>query len=278
MRYLPLLSLNVHHAGYEGGLCSDVVLEPLPDTQRMLARQRLLLRLRPTGLELHVPVGADQQPLLPWDARMTLDFMLRARIATVMQRTELGASPVLYGLPAEVATGSKPQDLVPLTSAPAPAATRDVLVHVHLAGLQQAWLAAPPVFRLVLNALRLPWVYYAITRRSDGLEPTIPDPPAARGSAALRFKAQPLNSTSAAGDAVGRMLLARHAGARCWRLVSGRPIPVGGVGVPPLALQVGTETVIAHLPPPPVHQLGNATLAATRRGPAQAFVYGVVRC
>ncbi len=278
MGYLRLLSLNIHHAGYEGGLCSDVALEPTPASQRTLTRQRLLLRLRPAGLELHIPVGADERPLLPWDAQTTLDCVLRARSAAVMQRTELGAAPALYGLPAEVATGSKPQDLVPLTAAPAPAAARDVLAHVHLAGLRLAWLAAPPVFRLVLTPLRLSWVYYAITWRSDGLEPTIPDPPAARGSAALRFRAQPLNSASTAGDAVGRMLLARHAGARCWRLVSGRPITVGGVGVPPLALHVGAETVIAHLPPPPIHQLANGTLAATRRGSAQAFVYGVVRC
>lgn len=238
----------------------------------------MLLRPKPWGLQVHVPVAADGQPLLPWDARVPLDFVLRARSAEVLQRTELGAAPVSFGLPAGPLVGPKPQDLTPVPQLLPPTGVADMLARVHLAGLQQAWLAAPPVLRLMLTPRRLPWVYYAIARRADALAPSIPDQPAARGSPALRFKTQPLNAATAAGDSVGRMLLARHAGARCWRLVSGRPVAVGGIGVPPLALQVGTETVIASLPPPPGHQLAAGVLGAARRGPPQPFVYGVVHC
>lgn len=278
MNYARLLSLTVDHAGYAGGLCSDAVLEATPACARNLARQRMLLRLQPWGLSVHLPVGADGLPLLPWDAHATLDFVLRARSTDLLQRTEFGASPVTYGLPAEPVAGPKPQDLVPLPMLVAQAGVGDTLARVHLAGLRPAWLAAPPVLRLLLTPRRLPWVYYAIARRADAPEPAIPDQPATRAGQALRFKVQPLTAATSAGDAVGRMLLARHAGARCWRLVSGRPVAVGGVGVPPLALQVGTETVVNPLPPPPGHQLATGVLGASRRGPPQPFVYGVVHC
>ena len=193
-----------------------------------------------------------------------------------MTSTDTGAGPATWGLAAAAAGKPPPQALVPLPMACPPRPR--LLAAIHLAGLRQDWLAAPPMFTLALAPLQLPWVFYAITRRTDGGDASIPDQPAGKGRPALRFKSQLLTSASTAGDPVGRMLLARHAGARCWRLASGRPVPLGGVGVPPLPLLLGSEPVIARLPTPPPDQVASGNLGGARSAPPVSFVYGVVQC
>ena len=279
MQHARLLSLRIDHAGYEGGFCPDLSLDPAPASQRTLTRHRMLLRPRPWGLDLHVPLDAEGQPLLPWQPDQPLDFLVRAGSDAVLQRTATGAGPATWGLPPDAAPGAKPQTQAALVSLPTPApAMPRLLAAIHLAGLRREWLAAPPVFTLTLAPRLLPWVFYAITRRAGSGDAAIPDQPAAKGRPALRFKSQLLAGANTAGDPVGRLLLARHGDARCWRLVSARPVPVGGIGVPPLPLLLGQEAVIARLPTPPPDQVASGSLGAARSAPPVSFVYGVVHC
>ncbi|NJN17078.1 MAG: hypothetical protein HC822_12790 [Oscillochloris sp.] len=52
MNYLPLLSLQLTHAYYSDGRCRDLVIEPAPQTRRLLGNYRCLLKDLPDGVRI----------------------------------------------------------------------------------------------------------------------------------------------------------------------------------------------------------------------------------
>ena len=64
MKFQPLFRVRVRHEYYSDSVCRDLSFEPTAQTQRLLARYRLLLKEQPDGLAVWMATDADGKTAL----------------------------------------------------------------------------------------------------------------------------------------------------------------------------------------------------------------------
>ncbi|MEM8639434.1 MAG: hypothetical protein AAGG51_11545 [Cyanobacteria bacterium P01_G01_bin.54] len=89
LQYQPYFSLKIVHPYYPDEICSDLVMEPTPDTAQQLKNHRLLWRTSMNSLSLRQAIQADQQPLVPVAMETCFTFLLRPRTSEFMSVTQL---------------------------------------------------------------------------------------------------------------------------------------------------------------------------------------------
>lgn len=258
MIYRRLFDLEVRHDWFSGGPCLDLQIAPKPGSPagaRALARHRLLSRPRPGGLEICGPLDADSLPLIPYDG-LTLGFDLVVSGPDFPDYTDL-ADWHGPGLPTY---RNKPDRSLTLHPGPL-ARPAGVSAAIEIADITAAWLSDPPSFRVTLPARRPHWVYYLLTARPGDLAPQILDGEPERG---LAFERLLLTPEVLADDLVGRRLLARNPGRRCFRFTSAQPIACRRAPLRQLALHLGDEQLVRELPSPDIHS--HATLKVAPEG------------
>jgi hypothetical protein len=272
MRYQPLFMLQVRHSGYPDGRCDHLQIVPrtdYPSGERALARHRLLARTRGHVTEVMARVegqGETLRPAVALDA-LTLGFELRAAGSGVAANTDLSAWADVTGLPHYVNEAGQLQ----LVSHVQPALTRipTVLAHIDVVGANATWLASPPTFTLELAPRQVLWVYYLLTKRTQGDDPHIEDGDRKHPLAFVRKRLTAAN-TPASADPIGARLLQRNPEHRCHRLVSKRPVAWRQAARRQLSLYLGDELLIRELATP---SLDNSAKLAK---PARETLYRVV--
>jgi hypothetical protein len=89
MNYQRYVNLALFHDYYQQGICPDFTIEPTHTCQRILKGHRLLLKPTPNGLQLLIPVGVDQRPVLPLDGALAFTFLLKLKNPTFVNFTQL---------------------------------------------------------------------------------------------------------------------------------------------------------------------------------------------
>lgn len=261
MKYVPLLTLQLVHPYYADGRCRDFVVEPTPETQRLLGGYRCIVRPLADGLRIAVTAADDGAPLVPLPAGLRLVFQLRLRNPEFALVTELpsggGSAPLLY-----THASVSPRTPTALTLAP-PAASRQaapaptdgpptqrVFARVEIAygGAAPNIAAGPDVFQLEFSARQARWSYYVVTDNASATLRIVDQ------SKAGPLTFEPARQPAPATDRVAADLAARYPGLRVVRLVSTAAVPCRQTARRSLQLFADTTLAIAGLPnPSPQH-------------------------
>jgi hypothetical protein len=274
VRYQPLFMLQVRHAGYSEGRSDHLQIVPRaehPSGERALARHRLLARARGYVTEVMARVegqGETLRPAVALDA-LTLGFELRATGSGFAANTDLSAWVDVTGMPRYVNDVDGRENQLQLVTAPAVTRVPAVLAHIDIVGANATWLASPPTFTLELAPRQVLWVYYLLTKRTQGDDPHIEDGDRKHPLAFVRKRLTAAN-TPASADPIGARLLQRNPEHRCHRLVSKRPVAWRQAARRQLSLYLGDELLIRELATP---SLDNSAKLAK---PARETLYRVV--
>lgn len=266
MRYQPLFSLQIWHAGYGDGRFGDLQLHLRAEDQRELARHRALVRARPHGLEVAVRMASDDTPMVAI-AGLTASFELRATSPNFAANTDLSAWAELDGM-ARYALVDDDEKLQLVGAVPR-SADPGVLARIDVPSVSAAWLASPPTFTLAFAPRQAVWVYYLLTKRADDGQPRIEDGDRKHPLSFVRKRLTAAN-TPASDDPIGARLLQRNPGHRCHRLTSKRPVAWRRTARRQLSLYLGDELLIRELATP---ALQNSSILAK---PTRETLYRVV--
>lgn len=115
MRYLTLFTLEILHGYYADGRCPDFLIEPAPDTRRLLKGHRCVQKPFRNGLRVLTPIEPGSGAFIPFRESTVFAFRLRLlnpdfELFTDMTDTDLTRIP-LYANNAPGASG----DLVPVS-------------------------------------------------------------------------------------------------------------------------------------------------------------------
>ncbi len=89
MQYQSYFNLSLHHSFYHRPICPDLVLAPTLACQCLLKGHRLVLKPGVNGLQLLIPIGPDQRPVLPLDESLILTFLLKLKKPDFASFTQL---------------------------------------------------------------------------------------------------------------------------------------------------------------------------------------------
>lgn len=89
MNYQPYFNLALFHNYYQNQICPDFTIEPTNDCQQILKGYRLIIKPNINGLQLLIPVGPDQQPVLPLDKSLFFTFLLKLKNPNFFTFTQL---------------------------------------------------------------------------------------------------------------------------------------------------------------------------------------------
>jgi hypothetical protein len=279
VRYQPLFMLQVRHSGYPDGRCDNLAIAPRTDHasgERALARHRLLARTRGHVTEVMARAEGQAETLRPTVAldALTLGFELRTTGSGFASNTDLSAWAAVTGMPHYVNEAGHlqlvtAQRLAASHVQPASARIPTVLAHIEIVGANAKWLASPPTFTLEFAPRQVLWVYYLLTKRTQGDDPHIEDGDRKHPLAFVRKRLTAAN-TPASADPIGARLLQRNPEHRCHRLVSKRPVAWRQAARRQLSLYLGDELLIRELATP---SLDNSAQLAK---PARETLYRVV--
>jgi hypothetical protein len=93
MKYVLLFSLEIVHDYYADQRCSDFLIIPTPDTQKLLKNVRCVLKSYSNRIEIWAPITDTGQPFVPLsaDARFTFHLqLLNPDFALFTDTTEIG--------------------------------------------------------------------------------------------------------------------------------------------------------------------------------------------
>lgn len=193
MRYARLFGISIAHSYYVDGVCPDFLVDPAPDTCRLLKNHRCLARRRTDGTVVATETDGTGRPFLPIDGEVTLTFRMRPRNGLFPLFTSLAAieaQPAPLYTPAPGASQG-PRELT-LTSRATPLQI-GVFAEIEIPSRALSPTGDAPVeFRIYFEAKKLRWQYYCVTDlKLDGKELSIVD--ADSSPAAVLFS--PVNRT-----------------------------------------------------------------------------------
>lgn len=254
MRYKALLTIRVEHGSYSTARCEDLALAPDAESQRTLDRLRMVCKRTADGVTVAAPVDGAGEPLVPYPAALSLDFVAQVRRHDFVLFTDLPQWCRSDMLEFGNVPGAGGGVLVPRE-----ASARDrpgELARIQIEGIEPAWLAADPArFVLQFAPRSAHWAFYGVTRRKNGAALPWIEHTAAVGEDVLEFLCENLAVPGGPGpedDLVAASLAARYPEHERYRLVSERPVPCRHTPVTGLALHVGvdSEPVLSDLPNP----------------------------
>jgi len=76
MKYLPLFTLNLNHAYYADRRCPDFVVEPTPDTRRLLNKYRCIAKPHANGIRVLAATADDGSLFIQPVTGVTFVFQL----------------------------------------------------------------------------------------------------------------------------------------------------------------------------------------------------------
>jgi hypothetical protein len=244
MKYLPLFEISVGHSFYEDGHCPDVRVVANAATAVLLGKHRAVVKDRPSGAVVLVPVDDEGLPVIAFPAGASATFEIRVdgdEFHWVTDRT---------GMPA---------------------------MHIDVPGLSTLVPAlTPAAYPVTFTAKSARWVYYVVTDVAIGAGTgvvTIADTgasPVLFGTTNIRdLAALPDNS-----DPVAKRLAARYPSKRLLRFVSDAAITMSEQARKYLELRVDGSTVQEFLPNPSLDVVGRINVGS----PAAAAdtVYSVI--
>lgn len=91
MKYLPLFTLELFHEYYADRRCSDFEIEATPETQKLLANSRCVLKPMPNGLRVLISVTDQSTPFIPLPDKATFGFFLRLQNPNFVLFTDFSA-------------------------------------------------------------------------------------------------------------------------------------------------------------------------------------------
>lgn len=249
MKLRRLFEVVVRHEFDGGAGCPDLEIEPRSwqaDGRRALARHRLVVRPRIDGVEVLAEIDGEGRPRIALGEGLVLAFALRPR-GDFIHYTDVDA-------------WSNPPGATYRSSSPAGGALElgvgearppaGIAASIEIAGVADAWIAAPPRFTLDLAARRAHWVYYLVTSRPAATPQIVdrrPDGHLAFASAELT---EALMSTD---DPIGCRVRDQHRDRRCFRLTSAAALTCRRAPLRRLALLLGDELLIPELANPSIH-------------------------
>jgi hypothetical protein len=223
MKFAHLFAISVSHSYYADGVCPDFVIDPAPETGRVLKNHRCLVRSRTDGAVVAAELAADGKPLLSLDPSMTLTFQMRLRNEGFLLMTDpvpaVANRTPLYIVPTGSSGASR--DLTLTTRAGPAAAGVFAEIDIPTSALPAAG-GAPIEFRIRFEAKKARWTYYCVTDLNmNGKELQIVDTDSS--PAALRFS--PSNRTDLKrnpdpADSVARQLARQYPELARFRFVS----------------------------------------------------------
>lgn len=77
MKYAQLFTLELFHDYYADRRCGDFKIEPTPETQKLLANCRCVLKPLPNGVRVLISVADQDVPFIPLPANANFAFRLR---------------------------------------------------------------------------------------------------------------------------------------------------------------------------------------------------------
>jgi hypothetical protein len=77
MKFLPLIDLLLTHSYYVDGRCPDFLIEPTPETQRLLKNHRCIMKSIPNGIRVLTAVTDEDIQFIPLAKGVTFAFHLR---------------------------------------------------------------------------------------------------------------------------------------------------------------------------------------------------------
>nr|VFJ43028.1 MAG: hypothetical protein BECKDK2373B_GA0170837_100411 [Candidatus Kentron sp. DK] len=243
-KFFTLFDVRLTHSYYADGRCPDFVVEPVPDTQRLLERYRCMSRNDEDGIRVLARLDERGRSLLPmgWDVSFVFSMRLRNpgfELFTDLSGMAENDAPLYTNTTPGLARGRQ----LSLVSGSGEggkslAASRpvggDVFANIEIriainnqSLTRTAENDAPASFEIGFEPKRVHWTYYCVAdpgRVGDG--PRIVD---------MEKSARPVvfgdgNRTNLGEDPdptdrVASLLAGKYPGMRRFRFVSDRPIP-----------------------------------------------------
>ena len=79
MKYRPLFTLQIRHAYYSSGRCSDFLVVPTAATTQLLKKRRCILKTSSDGLQINIAVDDQDQPFIALNHDDAFHFQLQLR-------------------------------------------------------------------------------------------------------------------------------------------------------------------------------------------------------
>lgn len=89
MKFLPVFALRVTHDYYVDGRCQDFLIEPNPETERLLRNHRCVLKSLPDGIRVLTAVDDHGKPFIAFPKEMIFTFHLRLQNPDFVLFTDL---------------------------------------------------------------------------------------------------------------------------------------------------------------------------------------------
>jgi hypothetical protein len=256
MKYLQLFSLEIQHDYYTDRRCPDFQIDMTPDTRRLLANYRCVVKPFPNGIRVLIQASEqtpDQNtPFIPMPVDVSFGFQLRLQNPALLLFTDLHA---MTQLAAPWYVGKGTGGVLGLVSHPPDAPLAQGVfadVGITIGNAMAGLTASSNAFVLQFSAKKCRWKYYLITSKTldASIAPAIEDK-----DKAVMFDATGLTDLTASpdpADQIGCQLAMQYPGLQLFRLISTTLIPCQEAVRKTLQLQINGEKVINALPNPSI--------------------------
>ncbi|MEN9866776.1 MAG: hypothetical protein RL748_2366 [Pseudomonadota bacterium] len=250
MSYLPLFSLVLQHDYYTDRCCNDFTIEATPETQKLLANFRCVLKPMSNGLRVLIQATSQGTPFIAMPEITRFNFQLRLRNPDFSLFTDLSAMAAIAS-PLFTHSGAS-RTLSPLANDNPAKLPQGVFASVRLNIAQPVAPLndASNAFVLPFAAKKCRWKYYVVTSQAA----TAGNPPAiVDKDNAIMFDAAnltDLKKTPDPSDRIAGLLAQQYPESQLFRLLSGSLIPCQQAVRKTIQLMMNGEKVISALPSP----------------------------
>jgi hypothetical protein len=279
MKFFPVFSLQLLHPYYRDGRCSDFVIEPTLETQRLLKNHRCVLKTAPNGVCILISGNAQHVPLISLQKGMVFSFHLRLQtsdFALFTDLSEITAKPApLYTNAETSATSNSQLSLVSRMSKLEGGVFADV--EINVTDSLQDLTAEPVEFSIMFTAKQARWAYYCVTDLNgagDQLRIVDSDVSPVVFSDTNRIH---LNQQPDPTDTVAVALGARYPEKQRFRFVSDNLIPCQQTARKGLQLQLGANRLAEALPNPPLQNYSTMAVAEGQTSQPQNILFQVIK-
>ncbi len=168
MKFLPAFVLRVTHAYYTDNRCPDFLIEPNPETERLLSNHRCVLKPLPDGIRVLTAVDDGGKAFIALPPEATFTFHLRLHnpdfvLFTDLSGIEKQAAPIYTNERLSSADSKELTIKYPIE----PRVTRGVFadVEIHNNYTLQPVSGAPVEFQIAFTPKQTRWQYYVVTNR-----------------------------------------------------------------------------------------------------------------
>jgi hypothetical protein len=284
MKFLPLFTLNLNHAYYADGRCPDFVVEPTPETRRLLNIYRCIAKPHASGIRVLAATADDGSLFIQPAKGITFVFQLILQnpmfplFTDLPQGNEL--APRLYTNQGRVSLARASRSAAAAKPIPLTAATRQIVtmlrkqsgsfadVEISYGDAAPNTAPGPATFQINFAARKVRWKYYLVT-----------DPGADTFQIQDRDKNAPLafnrpiqlSARAAAQDRVATTLAAQYPGMRLLSILTARAVSCQEQARQSLQLLVGPRLALEGLPNP---SLRNHVLESA---PDKSYLFHVLK-